>query len=114
VLAGEVAHPAAYAPRDPSEAISDARTRDALGAYSALSNPLPTSPTISVFEPKGHVKGTKTAELVSQNRRVSEPAGRKVRVSEPAGRDRVSYSGEKGALSCVRRDTRRTKRRMAH
>ncbi len=50
---------------------------------------------------------------MSQNRRVSEPAGRNVRVSEPSGSDRVSYSGEKGAISCVRRDKRRTKRRMA-
>jgi len=47
-IVGEVTRPAAYAPRDPMEARSDTETRGAIGAYSALSNPFPTSPTISV------------------------------------------------------------------
>ncbi len=44
---GEVTSPAAYVPRDSFEAISDARTRDAMGTYSARSTPFPTSPPIS-------------------------------------------------------------------
>jgi len=47
-IGGEVTHPAAYAPRDPMEALSDTKTRGAIGAYSALSDPFPTSPTISL------------------------------------------------------------------
>ncbi len=39
-IVGEVAYLAAYAPRDPSEAISDARTRDAMGAYAAVMAPV--------------------------------------------------------------------------
>ena len=46
-IVGEVTRPAAYAPRDPMEARSDTETWGAIGAYSALSNPFPTSPTIS-------------------------------------------------------------------
>jgi len=50
---------------------------------------------------------------LSQNRRDSEPSGRNVRDSEPSGRERVSDRREKGAISCVRGDKRRTKRRRA-
>jgi len=46
-IVGEVAYPAAYAPRDLMEAISDTETRGAKDAYSARSDPSPTSPTIS-------------------------------------------------------------------
>jgi hypothetical protein len=46
-IVGEVAHPVAYALCGAIKAISDTKTRGVMGAYAALSNPFPISPTIS-------------------------------------------------------------------
>jgi len=51
-IVGEVAPPATYALCDAMKAISDTETRGVMDAYSALSSPFPTSPTISKDEPR--------------------------------------------------------------